>query len=41
MITAFLAYQEHAPLAVGIIVAVVVAFVVIGMIALKRALYGG
>jgi hypothetical protein len=40
LITALLAAQEHAPFPVVLIVACVVALVVVGMIALKRAFYG-
>ncbi|HXR70663.1 hypothetical protein [Actinocrinis sp.] len=40
LITALLAVQEHAPFLIGIVVGLAVAGVIIGMIALKRALYG-
>lgn len=40
LITALLALQEHAPFLIGIVVGLAVAGVIIGMIALKRALYG-
>lgn len=39
LITAFLADQEHAPFPAGVIVAFIVAGVVLGMIALKRAFH--
>ncbi len=39
LITAFLADQEHAPFPAGMVVAVIVSFAVLGMIALKRAFH--
>ena len=40
LITLLLAMQEGASFPIGIVVGVAVAFVVVGMIALKRAFYG-
>ncbi|HEU5356788.1 MAG TPA: hypothetical protein VFU65_20130 [Actinocrinis sp.] len=40
LITVLLAVQEHAPFLIGIVVGLAVVGVVIGMIALKRAMYG-
>lgn len=40
LITVILAAQEHASFPVAVVVGVVVTFMVVGMIALKRAFYG-
>jgi hypothetical protein len=40
LVTALLAAQEHAPALIAVVVGLAVAGVVIGMIAIKRALYG-
>lgn len=40
LVTLILAAQEHAPFPIAVVVGVAVMFVVIGMIALKRAFYG-
>jgi hypothetical protein len=40
LITLILAMQEGAPFPIALVVGVAVAFVVVGMIALKRAFYG-